>query len=420
MPLITSLASKVMVLVVVLAAGAGFFIGQKEKTIHSLESRLERYGAQVSVPDSPPQTVPTSADQNLTTQEIEKPAVTASPVSTIVPLPPSAAPASKEEKTPADTVATKTPEIPKPTAVVPDGPFAFDPAWREAIVNLYCPRLYSDSFTSGSGVIIDPRGIILTNAHVGGVFLYYDTPKIQSHIDCRVRTPSAVYRAKLLYLPEQFVDEEVSMIEQGRYIPEENIIYGRHDYALLYITGTYDPHAKLPAAFPYLPLDIESLPLPGSSMYMGGYSASYLGPIAVAYGIPLLVSPVTIDSVGSIKNSSTNDTLVFKGATAGQHGASGGAVIRAGGKLTAIPSFFNEEGMTTGDSILSAITIEYVNRDLKTTTGFSLQEFTARDTPEVLSKMFLSDQAPIFHKKYTDAWAKHNTKGTIHIVPGGY
>ena len=204
------------------------------------------------------------------------------------------------EKKPAETFKSTTQTKVVPSSVpVADAPFKFDPAWRDAVVNLYCPQMYSDNFTSGSGVIIDPRGIILTNAHVASEFLFYDTPKIQSLIDCRVLTLSGVYRAKLMYLPEQFVDETLANI--GKYVPEEDIILGQHDYALLYITKTYDPYATFPTAFQYLSLDAGPLPLPGSPLYIAGYPASFLGSIAIAKGLQLMVSPAIVDSIGSKK-----------------------------------------------------------------------------------------------------------------------
>ena len=206
----------------------------------------------------------------------------------------------------------------------------------------------------------------------------------------------------------------------GRYVPEEDIVYGKNDYALLTITKTSDPNGILPSSFPFLTLDTSPFPIQGSAMYMVGYAASYLGGISVAKGLSLMASPVILNSLGSIKNSLTKDTLVFKGAASGQHGSSGGAVIRTGGKFTAIPTYFEEEGMTTGESTINALTIDYINRDLKADTGFTLQEFIARDTPQALSQKFLTEKAPGMHKKYVDKYATMNTKGTIFIVPGAY
>lgn len=341
----------------------------------------------------------------------------------------------------ATTTAVAPVEVPKPKVVkaeestkepqrttsvaavipVPDSPFEFNPAWRDAVVNLYCFWGYGHgSVSSGSGVIIDPRGIILTNAHVATDFLYYDTPK-PSLVECWVRTGSPSepkYRAKLLYIPAEFVTDTLTGV--GEYTSDENYSYGKNDYALLVITKTANPNATLPASFPYLPLDTAPIPNLGSHTFMVGYAGSFLGQILVMKGLNLLSTSVVVDSIGSIKGSITSDTLVFKGSVVGQHGSSGGAVIRSGGKLTAIPSYFIEEASTTGDSTSAAITIEYINRDLKTDTGFSLQEFIDRDTPQALSETFLKEKAPIYHKQYVDACEKLASQGAYCLIPGGY
>lgn len=320
----------------------------------------------------------------------------------------------------------KSPETPKSSetspakaAETPDTPFEFNPLWRDAIVNLYCEWPGGD-VSSGSGVIIDPRGIILTNAHVALDFLFYDTPK-PSSLECWVRTGSPSknkYRAKLLYIPFEYISEGVTKI--GKYVPDEAIALGKNDYALLAITKVADPNAMLLASFPHLPLDAAPTPNPGSSMFMAGYPASFLGMISVMQGLSLIQTPVVVDSIGSIKGSVTPDTLVFKGSLVGQHGSSGGAVIRRGGKLTAIPSYFREKAPTTGDSVLESITVEYINRDLRIDTGFSLEEFIARDTPEGLLNTFQTEKAPLYHKLHVEAAKRASTGGTIFIVPGGY
>ncbi|MEK7554838.1 MAG: serine protease [Patescibacteria group bacterium] len=402
MSFLSSLAAKILIpAILFVGIGIGFFIGNIDSD-QPLEANLASTVGGAAT---------TTAVEKIDPVEIE----------TVI------APKALEESAPAKKQTIPPPSKPLPppppaSVPTPDAPFAFDQKWRDAVVNLYCQWPMGGGISSGSGVVIDPRGIILTSAHVAIDFLYYDTPKTSpSPVDCWVRTGSPsqnIYRAKLMYIPADYIAEDLKGV--GRFIPEENIVYGKDDYGLLVITKTVDPKGTLPASFPYIPLDARSISIPGSHMYMIGYAASYLGSIAIMKGLPLMSSPVILDSVEPIKNGSTLDTLIFNGSVAGQHGSSGGAVVRTGGKLIAIPTYFKEEGPTTGESILGAITIDYVNRDMKIDTGVTLEEFIASDTPQALLQAFLTGKAPQYHKQYVDAYAKLNTKGTIFIVPGGY
>src|SRR6185436_12542444 len=78
-----------------------------------------------------------------------------------------------------------------------------DPAVRSALVNILCmPQGGSLRPISGSGVIIDPRGVILTNAHVAQYVLLSESPQI--NLTCSIRTGSPAsprWKAVVLYIP---------------------------------------------------------------------------------------------------------------------------------------------------------------------------------------------------------------------------
>ncbi len=137
-------------------------------------------------------------------------------------------------------------------------PFSFDELnveTRAALVNILCTTKRGGSFNplSGSGIIIDPRGIVLTNAHVGQYFLLKDfmTPDF---LECLVRTGSPArnrYTAKLLYISPTWIEENAKKLNE-----EEPSGSGENDFALLLITGSTDPSVSLPSTYPYLPIDI--------------------------------------------------------------------------------------------------------------------------------------------------------------------
>lgn len=435
MPFFTSLAAKIAVPIIILIAGVGVFLWQREGSEKLLRPPREQPLAQVGAPDNPPgiafispaaDAVP-DAVQNQETQITEQPSERPAP--SAVPSPSPTVQPPEQKKIPDAATAPKTPE---PTVAAPSGPFAFNPAWAEAVVNLYCSYRHSqtgEDIITGSGVIIDPRGIILTNAHVGTDFLFAEWPS-PSLYNCLVRAGSPAegrYRAVLLYIPDAWVVNDVAEVRKGNIhkpYDDKDFPLGTKDYALLYITApsTSDSYAILPSSFPFLAFYTGSIAPSGSPMYMIGYPGSFLGSIAVMRYLHRIASPTVVDSVRSIKGSSTLDILAFQGIYAGQRGTSGGAVVQRGGELAAVPTFFDKkgewedpQGATTADNILNAITVEYISRDLKADTGYSLQEFIARDSPEEISKAFLNNEGQRYRNMYVDAW-----KSIKIPVPGTY
>ncbi|MEK7084398.1 MAG: hypothetical protein AAB932_04140, partial [Patescibacteria group bacterium] len=102
------------------------------------------------------------------------------------------------------------------------------------------------------------------------------------------------------------------------------------------------------------------------------------------------------------------DILALKNTLATQNGSSGGAVIVTGGKLAAIPTFFDtlDQGKAISDSVVNAITIDYIDRDLKADTGFSLAEFLTHDTPQAIADHFSDNTVQEYRIKYVKTWQK--------------
>ena len=291
-----------------------------------------------------------------------------------------------------------------PVTYVPNGKFPLDPEWKDAIVNVFCADRNGeiDSVSSGSGVFIDKRGVILTNAHVAQNFIFSDWPN-PSLLNCSIRVGSPaypLYRATLLYLPEAWMKD---YFDQLYAVDDTNYVYGLKDYGLLLVTSRTDPTKDLPKEFPYIPVSIDSVPAKGSFNYMLGYAASFLGGVTILQGLSLVSSPVIVHHVNSLENSGDSDTIAFAGSVAGQHGSSGGAVIDKDGKVTGMPTFFDDgQGETTDDNILNAITLSYVSRDLKKDTGFSLEEFLVRDDLASISRNFVEVKVASYQRTYAD------------------
>ncbi len=300
-----------------------------------------------------------------------------------------------------------------PTAKpVPTASFNFDKTWRDAIVNPLCSGF---GYSSGSGVIIDKRGVVLTNAHVAQSFLFHNWPDPALY-DCSIRIGSpaqARYRAKILYIPDRYIEEDIN----GWYSTSDaNYIYGRKDYALLYITERTDPTAKLPAEFTYLPPYIESAAPKASFGYLIGYPASYLSEESLLRYLYMLSSPVFINEVKSLVGGTTGDVISFKGSIAGQHGSSGGAFINQKGEVAALITFFDQggQGTSTSDNILNATTLDYIDRDIKADTGLSLKEFLEQGDFARKADELLANKLVDYRRRYAEVWRKNQDI----ILPG--
>lgn len=292
-------------------------------------------------------------------------------------------------------------------------PFDFNQYWRSAVVNLFCTDRYGGGLSSGSGVIIDPRGIILTNAHVAMDFLFQDWPN-PSLTECTVRTGSPAspsYKAKLLYFPQGYVTDTVNAIPGAS---DDTFVYGKDDYAILWITGPSSPQAPMPSSFPFLAVNFAVTPV-NTPVYLLGYASEYSSYETLQRNLYQLASPAKVDSLRQIQGSGKVDAIAFNGNVVGQHGSSGGAVVLNGGQLAGLMSFFDKgEGKTTGEKVLNAITTGYIARDFETDTTVPLVTFLNNDAA-TLAQRFASTSAPVYQAMFKKYW-----KSRGQTVPGIY
>lgn len=318
---------------------------------------------------------------------------------------------------------TKTTPIPEDTSPrIPS--FAFNQDWRDAVVNLVCEDEYGNILATGSGVVIDPRGIILTNAHVASDWLF--TEKWSPFTDpytCKIRTGNpATYRytAEMLYISrERVVSEALSVFDQNDEGYEKR---APKDYALLVVTGTLNPEATLPDPFSYMPMYLGPIPQIGSYLYTVGYPARFISPqILRGSNFRMMVSPLTVKETRSLEGTLAKNIVAFQGVVAAQHGASGGAVVNNKGELVAIPTFFdklssdnetyynyNPIGETSGDNVLNAITVKYMDNDLAKDIGLTLKEFISQNDPVGLANTFMERHTPEYQCIYSNASRKYH------------
>ncbi len=335
---------------------------------------------------------------------VEMPMITATSTSTVVaekeapkPLPPK----------PAAVVAVKPPVLPilpPPVPVLtPALPAPAPPAvsWNEinektraALVNIICTTKRGGSFrpVSGSGVVIDPRGVILTNAHVAEYFLLKDH-LVPDYIECVIRTGAPAvnaYRTRLLYISPQWIEQNAATITEG-----EALGTGENDFALLLIETSTRPDTPLPTAFPFIPVDWsgEALKEKGATVLVAAYPAGFLGGITIQKDLNPLSSIATLGMLYSFGEGHHPDLLTIRGSPLAQAGASGGAVVGQKGELLGIIATASLGG-TTGERELHAITGAHLERSFAERNKFSIQEMLADADLAHLADEFNSTVVP--------------------------
>ncbi|MHB8710262.1 MAG: S1 family peptidase [Minisyncoccota bacterium] len=278
----------------------------------------------------------------------------------------------KKNTPPAIVQPSSTPAIapaPQPSGNVSlDAPAS---ALRAALVNIICyvPTGSNLHSISGSGVIINPKGIILTNAHVAQYFLLADRG-----VSCTIRSGSPAvdrYRAKLIFISPAWINANANVLTEA--VPSGT---GEYDFALLAVTGSA-PSAVLPSSFQFLPL-ATTPPRSGTPVVIASYGAQFLASSQIQSS---LFPTVVFGSVKDVFTFATNtvDVLALGGSAAAQEGSSGGGVANANGELAGTITTSTVSGDTSTRS-LGAITASYIRADYASETGKALDLLLAEST----------------------------------------
>jgi S1-C subfamily serine protease len=238
---------------------------------------------------------------------------------------------------------------------------------RRALVNIMCvPTDGGFRPITASGVLIDPRGVVLTNAHVAQYVLLAESGRV--NISCGIRTGSPAklrFGVEVLYIPPVWVEKHANDITS-----DHPLGTGEHDYALLRITNSVNSE-PFPARFPFIPYDArDGIGFVDDDVLAASYPAEFLG----GYSAQLNLYAVT--TVASIRElltfgSGTVDMFSIGGVIGAQSGSSGGPVLNAWGRLIGIITT-TSEAKTTGERDLRAIALSYIDRDLTLQRGDSL------------------------------------------------
>lgn len=248
---------------------------------------------------------------------------------------------------------------------------------RDALVNILCTTDSAGAFypITGSGVIIDPKGVILTNAHIAQYFLL-ENYKYEGSMNCFIRKgapASPAYDVEILYISPSWVKENAHQITK-----EKQKGTGENDFALLRINKSLTSVA-LPESFPYIsPEPIENTAIQGTPVLIAGYPAGFLGGIAIQKNL----WPVsTISNIMERYTFTVNDIdlIALGGNIAAQPGSSGGAVVSMTTRNLLGIVVTSTSADSTDDRELNAITVFHINRSILNDIGTTLSGFLSGD-----------------------------------------
>lgn len=262
---------------------------------------------------------------------------------------------------------------------------------RKSLVNILCTTRTSGLLKplTGSGVIIDKKGVIITNAHIGQYFLIKDYPTKDS-VNCIIRTDSPAsptYKAKILYISPKWIKDNANNITMNN--PKGT---GENDFALLLITDAIK-NEQLPEKFPFLMPDISNDNMKtGTPVLLAGYSAGFLGGIIIQKDLWLTTTISSIKDIFTFR-SGTIDVFSLNSNIVAQKGSSGGAVINTKTQKLIGIIVTSTEAVYTKDRELNAITLFHVNDSINKDLGFGLFRMLNSDL-QVESNIFNQTISP--------------------------
>lgn len=309
-----------------------------------------------------------------------------------------ASPAKSDTKAPAAAPTTSKPAAPQPATTpaiaTPAAPTKsseqINADTRAALVNILCTSQTGIHGISGSGIVIDSRGIVLTNAHIGQYFLLRNY-LVPGNVDCVVRIGSPaqrMYTARLLYLPPAWIKDNASQLSAIQATGT-----GENDYAFLLITGRTDPSASLPSSFSSVALQ-TAYPDIGHEMLLAAYPAGFLSGELIEKSLYASSAVTYVTQLFSFDdNTSKVDLFSIGGTVVSQAGSSGGAVVRLSDGALAGLIATATTGSSTGARDLRAITLSHIDQSLATAGKGGIAALLAGDV-NAKANEFLAQVAP--------------------------
>jgi len=313
---------------------------------------------------------------------------------------------TKKNLQPKASVVVVTPAIPTFTMIqTPPEPApdfeAINKFVRTTIVNILC-TVNDDSLSpiSGTGVVVGPNGIVLTNAHVAQYFLLRNLYR-KDYVQCILRTGSPAYptyHAELAYISPAWVSENKALLKSSS---EKGT--GEDDFAFLRIIDRIDSSPLM--TLPYVTVNVDENPKIGTPVVLVSYPAGFLGGLTISQNLNITSAITVIQNLFTFQLG-TIDVIGVGGTVVSQNGASGGAVVDGKSNLIGVIAT-RSSGDTTSSRELDAITLKYIDKRMQDETNLTLSQFLSQNISD-FAKRFQADTAPTLTKIITDELTKTN------------
>lgn len=291
-------------------------------------------------------------------------------------------------ETAANSTQESQPEVTESEAPTPPAGSALDVVdarVRSALVNIQCfAGTRGVRSITASGVLIDSRGIILTNAHVAQHVLLSQSPEV--NLDCYAYYGSParpLWNLEVLYVSPTWIKNHAGDIKKVR-----SIGTGEFDYALLRVTNST---AGIPQStiLPSLQFDTRSIPaLPEDTVFVASYPAEF---VENEEDLNALISITSIQELLTFGDGAA-DVISVRGVAGAQSGSSGGALVDFSGRLLGIITTTSDNA-AVAERDLRAISVHYIHKTLQRESGVNLQAILSADLP-TLGESFTSNIAP--------------------------
>lgn len=258
----------------------------------------------------------------------------------------------------------------------PPPPVTIDPEdIAPALANVACSLTAGGKrrISTGSGVFIDERGVVLTNAHVAQ-FLLMKNQHEDVRASCIIRTGDpaiAKYDAELIYISPNWIREHASLINDRAPLGS-----GADDFALLRVSGARDGHT-LPEIFPHLSINQEELAprIKGEDVFVAGYPSQESDGEKTT--TKQTIARSSVHRLYGFTESFIDLISVSSIGTDGK-GSSGGPIVSTTGDVIGL---ITTQGGTTpdGEATLRALTIDYINRSITSETSFTIENLLSSD-----------------------------------------
>ncbi|MDP3727185.1 MAG: serine protease [bacterium] len=264
------------------------------------------------------------------------------------PAPPKTPPPPPPPPPPAPPPAP--PPLPPPLPVPAFSSQVFYDRYAGAVIQIYC-RTRRDIFAA-SGVIVNDRGLVLTNAHVG------ETVRTSGVENCRARHGNPA---------EEFAGIQIVFIADTSIKISGTDDVPQRDIAFLRLIDPAEPFATASIGVGF----VER----GTTLLTLGYPSEFLAGINTAAHSNLVFSSLRIDGYADVDgNPASAEAYVSNGGIALQQGSSGTALFTPDGEVVGL-IFATTRGATTADREGLALTTPYMDKILRLETGEGLLEF---------------------------------------------